>query len=268
MIKIGIRGHDLPTYNDVDKMNYELDRFGFDGVQLVLKKSFDTKFDPSEFMNELKGLNPLMVGAYFNPVHPDGAIVEEGIKHFKDMTKFASKVGSLYVGSETGSLMGSPWGYVKENHSDDSLAKVVTIFKDLCREAQKNGVNVAIEGAYAHVVYSPKRLKETLDLIDEINLFVTVDIFNYLNLDNYKNHVDIFKECLELFKDRIVILHLKDFVINDGELIQVGLGQGLMDYKRIIPIVKKELNDANLIFEGVKPEDIESSLKYIRNLLR
>jgi sugar phosphate isomerase/epimerase len=96
-----------------------------------------------------------------------------------------------YVGSETGSLMGSPWGYVKDNHSDESLKKVIEIFKHLIDYAEKCGAKIAIEGAYAHVAYSPKRIREILDAIKSNNLKVTIDLYNYLYIGNYQKKNDI-----------------------------------------------------------------------------
>ena len=37
-----------------------------------------------------------------------------------------------------------------------------------------------------------------------------------LSIDNYENYKEIFEEALKLFKGRIVIFHLKDFVIDMG----------------------------------------------------
>ena len=37
----------------------------------------------------------------------------------------ADRYGVDFVGSETGSLMGSPWGYVKENHDDKRFKRFV-----------------------------------------------------------------------------------------------------------------------------------------------
>ncbi|NLL69418.1 MAG: sugar phosphate isomerase/epimerase, partial [Acholeplasmataceae bacterium] len=67
--------------------------------------------------------------------------------------------------------------------------------------------------------------------------------------------------------DKIKVFHLKDYIIKDNKLVQVGLGQGLIDYPYVINLIKKHNPDAYLIFEGVKYEDMESSLKYIKSLI-
>ena len=269
MNKIGIRAHDLGkmSANDMVKRVHE---FGFDGIQLVFKKALIDDVDFSNLRNiknSLKNTKIMMLGAYFNPVHPDHREVMDGMEYFIQHLKIANFIGTHYVGTETGSLMGSPWGYVKENHDAIRLHQTIEVFRTLVTEAEKNNCFVAIEGAYAHVCYSPMRIRKVLDAINSKNLKVTVDLFNFLHFGNYQERSSIFNETLELLKDDIVIYHLKDFVVVDEKLIQVGLGKGLMDFPTIISKIQELTPNAYLIFEGVIGDDIGESLKNIKYLL-
>ena len=55
--------------------------------------------------------------------------------------------------------------------------------------------------------------------------------------------------------------------MDEKPLLKVGLGDGMMDLDYIVTRVKDELPDANLIFEGVPKDKMESSLKYIKSIL-
>ncbi|HHW79847.1 MAG TPA: sugar phosphate isomerase/epimerase, partial [Acholeplasmataceae bacterium] len=92
-------------------------------------------------------------------------------------------------------------------------------------------------------------------------------LYNFLNIENYVNRMDIFQESLDLLSEHIVIFHLKDFIVENGKLKQVGLGQGLMDYPKIINLIKEYNPNAYLIFEGVVGEDIKTSFELINNLI-
>jgi sugar phosphate isomerase/epimerase len=269
MNKIGIRAHDIGKMS-CESLADKVKSLGFDGVQLVFKKALDIEVDFND-LNLIKKhfTNPMimMLGAYFNPVHPDSKIVTQGIDYFKKHLEVAFSLNTKYVGTETGSLMGSPWSYVKENHEQKALDDVIEVIKDLVAVAEKKHSYIAIEGAYAHVAYSPKRIKEIINQVSSPNLKVTIDLFNYLHIGNYKKRMEIFEECLNLLKDEIVIYHFKDFVVQDQDLIQVGLGQGLMDYPNIIKRIQETTPDAYLIFEGVTGDDIEHSLTYIKQLI-
>ncbi len=262
---IGIRAHDFGQLGLLD-LKKSIDINGFDGIQLVISKTLNQSYKNDELRLVLDG-KIMMLGAYFNMVHPDLNIIAQGVKNFVKTIHQAQEIGVEFVGSETGSLMGSPWGYVKENHNDDTYNKAKKIILKLLHEAKETNVKLAIEGAYAHVIYSPKRMKQLLEEINNPKLKVTVDLYNFLNIDNHQDHLQIFKECLNLFSEEIVIFHLKDYKIENQKLVQVGLGQGLMNYKEIIPLIKKYNPNSYLIFEGVQGAEIPSSLKYINQLI-
>lgn len=269
MNKIGIRAHDLGKF-DIKGLSNEVIKNNFKGVQLVFKKALNEEID-FENLNPLKNeFKPeiFMLGAYFNPVHPDKTVVEKGILNFKNHLKIAKELNAKYVGSETGSLMGSPWGYMPENHTQEQLDIVTRIFKDLANFAEANDAYIALEGAWAHVAGTPKRVLEIVEKINSKHLKVTIDLYNFLNIDNYKNRMEIFKESLDLLKEHIVIFHFKDFIVKDKKLVQVGLGQGLMDYKEIIKLIKESNPNAYLIFEGVTGDDIKTSFELINKLLK
>ena len=269
MNKIGIRAHDIGKMS-CESLAEKVQSLGFDGVQLVFNKALDTEVDFND-LNPIKKhfTNPMimMLGAYFNPVHPDPNAVTQGVDYFKKHLDIAFSLNCKYVGTETGSLMGSPWGYVTENHEQKALDDVIEVIKDLASVAEKKHSYIAIEGAYAHVAYSPKRIKEIIDQVASPNLKVTIDLFNYLHIGNYEKRMEILEESIDLLKDYIVIYHFKDFIVKDRQLIQVGLGQGLMDYPKIIKRIQEVTPDAYFIFEGVTGVDIEKSLHYIKNII-
>ena len=269
MFKIGIRAHDIGKMS-AKELSETVHALGFDGIQLVFKKALLDEVDfnhLSELKESLRHTKIMMLGAYFNPVHPDYKELIQGVEYFEKHLKIAKELHADYVGSETGSLMGSPWGYVKENHDDLRLKHVIDIFRKLVSTAEKHDSYVAIEGAYAHVCYSPFRIKQVIEAIHSKHLKVTIDLFNFLSIENYQKRMEIFEESLKLLKNDIVIYHLKDFIIEDGKLIQVGLGKGLMDYPKIIKRIEEVTPNAYLIFEGVTGADIPESLKLIKDLI-
>jgi sugar phosphate isomerase/epimerase len=269
MNKIGIRAHDIGQF-DPKTLASHVKQFGFDGVQLVFKKAILGPV-PIERMTEIReafqGLDLMMLGAYFNPVHPDLKVVNEGIETFKQTLHMASILRSDSVGSETGSLMGNPWNYVPENHTVTALNRVIEVFKGIVSTAEQTGSMMVIEGAYAHVAYDPKRVRAILDALKSNHVKVTVDLYNFLNINNHQDHLSILREAIALMKDDIMIFHLKDYVEERDQLKQVGLGQGLMKYPEIISMIQQHCPSAHLIFEGVTGEDIQTSLHYIKKLI-
>lgn len=276
-MKIGVRVHDFgkSTAEDLAKKAKQV---GFDGVQLVLNKAIDgetgmpgtlSKEKAEYFYNAFKneGLDICMLGAYFNPVHSDKKKVHDLTEKFREHLKYANDFHAGYVGSETGSFNDDKWTYNPLNRTEEAFQEVKRIFKDLANSAEEYNAKIALEGAYGHCMFEPKALKRLVDEINSDSVYYTLDIYNYLSIDNYKNYKEIFEEGLRLFKGRIVIFHLKDFVIEDNQLKQCCIGKGLIDYDYLISRIKDEAKDAYLVFEGSKPEDMEFSYKFIRSKL-
>lgn len=269
-LKIGIRAHDLDNapFNSIDELINELKKNNLHYVQLVFKKAFKNfSLDENNIQilsDALKEneINVAMLGAYFNMIHPDIEKRRNGLLYFKECQKYARMLGTKYVGSETGSANGDKWTYNPFNHTDEAYEIVKETTLDLIQCGNAFDCQPIIEGAYNHVIYNPSKLKQ---LVDETNLNnVTIDIFNFLNIENYQEHTKILDDALKLLKDKITIFHLKDFIIQENKLTQVGLGQGLMDYDYIIPKIKENCPHAILILEGITKDDIAQSLVFLR----
>ena len=171
------------------------------------------------------------------------------------------------MGTETGSLRGTPWTYLPENHLPETFERVVEVVSGLVATAEEAGSCVAVEGAWAHVVHTPDSVRDLLDRIPSPRLKVIVDLFNFLHPGNEGRRMEIFEECLRLFPEDIVVWHLKDYVPDGDVLRQVPLGQGNMDFPAMIRRIREATPDAVLVFEGVTGEDILPSLSFIRHLI-
>lgn len=271
-LKLGIRGHDLPgaPFQSVDDFIAGIKQFDLDCLQLVYKKAFkDFNMDPYfilELSDKLKknNISVAMIGAYFNMIHPDEEKRADGVEYFKWCMETGKVFDCALIGSETGSANGDKWTYNEYNHTQEAYEIVRNTVSELKKYGNIFKTRPIIEGAYAHTIYEPELLYR---LIQETGINdVTVDIYNYLNIENYKQADEIFDCCMKLFKDKIRVFHLKDFNVVDGKLVQCGIGQGIMNWKYYISRIKEEVSDAALILEGVTGADIETSIQYIRRL--
>lgn len=276
-MKIGVRVHDFGKSN-AETLAKQAKAVGFNGVQLVLNKAIEgetglagtlSKEKANYFYNAFKneGLDIAMLGAYFNPVHSNKELVAKMVAKFKEHLVYMNDFNAGFVGSETGSFNDDKWTYHPQNRTEEAFQEVKRIFSMLADVAEENNSKIALEGAFGHCMFEPKALKRLVDEIGSDSVYYTVDIYNYLSIDNYMNHTNIFDECIELFNDKIVIFHIKDFVIEDGALKQCCIGKGIMNYDYILPIIKEKCPNAYLIFEGSKPEDMEFSYKFITGKL-
>lgn len=280
MIKISYRAHDYGK-GTAEEVAKKVASHKLTAVQLVINKCIEGESGLAGTLNPEKctsiynafkdnGLEISLLGAYFNPVHSDKEKVATLIAKFKEHLKYAKYFNCKYVGTETGSFNDDKWTYNPLNRTDEALDEDIRIFKDLAECAKENDSYLAIEGAYGHCMYEPEQLKKLFDAINNGHVKIIVDIYNYLDISNYENQIDIFNRAIKIFKDDIVIFHLKDFNVDkeNNKLVQCGLGQGIMRWDLFFPIIKKECPNAYLTFEGIKPEDIDSSIAVVEKYYR
>ena len=272
-----IRAHDLAARGENDIVK-RLDELSLDGVQLVAYKSIDgVAYEKGSLSKErawqigdtLKrcGKSMALIGAYFNPVHPNEAKIQKGIDVFSDYLSLTSHLGCDVVGSETGSYMGDPWGYHPDNRTAEAQTRVVEVFAALADTAVQYGARVGIEGAFNHVCHTPDVLFDVIKRINRDNVGVIFDLYNYLDISNYLDAYSILARGHELFGKDIILYHLKDFKLSDGKLLQCAVGDGILDYERIISEIYSVNPDATLVFEGTADADIAASAAYIRKII-
>lgn len=280
-MKIMVRVHDLGK-DSAENLAKKTKEIGFDGVQLVLYKAiegyakeahtipYESLVETAQAFKE-QGIEVGMLGAYFNPVHSNKELVKDNIERFKEYLGYTKDFNSKYVGSETGSYNDDKWTYNPLNRLDEALNIDIETFGELAKNAKENNACIALEGAYGHCMYSPSQLNRLVSAIDNGHVKVTVDIFNYLDISAYDTNTQhlMFDESIKYFKDKIVIYHLKDFIVDNenNKLKQVGLGEGIMDLEYIVKNAQKLTPNAYLIFEGCPKDKMESSLQYIKSLL-
>ena len=272
-MKIMIRAHDLGVKGEKNIAS-ELARLGIDGVQLVAYKAIDgvsytvgslSKERAAEIGDTIRSVGDVaLIGAYFNPVHPNEQKREHGIKMFREYLDLAPALGCNVVGSETGSYMGDPWGFHPENSSAAALDTVVSVFGSLADYAGERGLSIGIEGAFNHVCTTPERLGECIGRIGRDNLCVIFDLYNYLDISNYTEAYSILERGLRLFGKKILLYHIKDFTVEDGRLKQCGVGRGILDFDRILSLIHENDPDAILVLEGTVGEDIPLAVAHLR----
>lgn len=278
-MKLFIRAHDLGVKGEANVIN-RLEELGLEGVQLVAYKVFeDITYTPGSITPKRAqklgqafkqaGKTIPLIGAYFNPVHPNEDKIKNGIAVFKDYLSAAKNIGCDTVGSETGSYNGDKWIYHPQNRTDEALNRVIRTFSELARYAADCGNTIGMEGAFGHVCYNVKTLNKAVNAIGAGNIKIIFDLYNYLDKSNIDKMYDILSEGLQTFGDRIQVFHIKDCVIaDDGSLKQCGVGKGIFDYRKILGEIKKVCPNANLVFEGTTGDDIPYAVSYMKDILK
>jgi sugar phosphate isomerase/epimerase len=252
-MKKGIRGHDVRVDSLADLAEY-LDGEGIEYVQLVLERSL-TDFKVGSFSEEyakrikaeLGAAKIAILGSYINPSETDEAALAYEKERFKEKVRFARILEPISVGTETGIYGNSP----VTCQSEEAYLHVLSVLTELAGYAKSLGVNIAVEGVSAFVINTPKKMKRLVDDIPYDNVRVIFDPVNYLTRENYTSQREIINEAFELLSDKMVAIHLKDFLPEGEGFIFPDPGQGELDYKLIFENIKRYGVDVPLILEGV-----------------
>lgn len=276
-MRICIRAHDLGVKGTEDILN-QLKTLDLDGVQMVCYKAYeDIPYNRGGISREKAaaigadfakaGAMIPLVGAYFNPVHSDKEKVARCFDIFAEYLSACKEMGCSYVGSETGSFNDDKWTYHPKNRTEEALQTVVDTFSRLCDIAAEQGTVVAMEGAAGHVCYDVDTLDRAQKMMGKDNTRVIFDIYNYLDETNQYDYLTILNHGLEVFGDRILLFHMKDWQFVEGDRPkQVPYGTGVMDQKAVLGAIKAHNPDAILTLEGTTGGHIASAVRTIRQI--
>ena len=274
-LNLGIRAHDVQDQETIDGLAKEVAGKGLTGVQLALGKSFPelntsvgslspglARHIGDQFRNN--NVQIAVLGCYIHTIHPDKEKRQSELERFKEHIRFARDFGCSIVGTETGNV-NEKTGYTVDNFEEQPFLEVVESVRELVEEAEKFGVIVAIEAGINHPVHTAQKLRRLIDLIDSPNLQVIFDPANLLDPYNYERQEEIFQEAMDLLGDHIVIMHAKDFIIDeDGWIKMVPVGTGLLDYDAVFKLVKPKKPHLNVLLEATQEPHIDESITFLR----
>ena len=276
-MRIGIRLHDTKKCPLTERLQIVRQQ-GFSCVHIALGKTDGLPKETDALTpgyalwlkNEFAqaGVDMAVLGNYQNLAHPDPAKLKEIQHRYTAHLRFAALAGCGMVGTETGAP-NEDYHYDKEaNHSAEALEIFINNLRPVIADAERFGVILAIEPVYKHIVWNPKRAREVLDRIASPNLQIIFDPVNLLDPDNLDHREEVIEEAMDLLAPEIAMIHLKDYVLEDGKMKAVGCGFGEMDYRKIVEFAETKKPYIHATLENTSPETAEQSRKVIEALIK
>ena len=271
-LNIGLRGHDVEA-EDLPELSQKLKEYGIINVQLVLKKSCkgfkEGMFSPSfakkigEIFSE-NGIEISVLGCYINPSNTNKQVLKQEMSYFIESLKYARYMNAGVVGLETG-FVGEECN-PENNQTEEAyqyLLSNMTVLKDA---AEKLGVMIAVEAVSCFVINSPERMLRLVNDLNSPNIVVIFDLLNILTIENYEKQEEIVDKSFELLGDKISVIHLKDFKVEDNKLKQCSIGEGMLNTAKILSVIKKYKPDIPIILEEINEKNIIYSLEDLNHL--
>lgn len=266
---LGVRAHDFGKL-PAEELAENIYNKGLQCTQLALSKAVaGLNTEPgfltpglANYLRETfarKNIQIAILGCYINPIHPDAEERKKHIARFKEHIRYARDFGCSIVATET--------GHVEENAREKAFEILTDTVKGLVAEAEKFGVMVGVEGGDRDTIASPEWMKRLLDTIQSNHLQVVFDPLNLVPEDDYQKQDDMIRQAFELFGDRIVAIHAKEFIMESGKKTVIDtIGKGLLNYELLLKIIKERKPYINVSMESTRPETMDESIRFIKDL--
>lgn len=273
-MRIGVRGHDMEPANLQDFFK-NISNKGFECTQLALSKAVreikvtDEMLTPgfALYLKKLAaeaGVDVAVLGCYFNLATPNKEHLLATQQKYMAHLRFASLLGAGMVGTETGAV-NDTYTFTPDNHTDEALDIFIEGVKPVVECAEKMGVILGIEPVYKHIVCDFKRARKVLDAVNSPNLQLIFDPVNVISPYNYMNQDEMIAEAFELCGKEIACMHLKDFVVENGEIKSVVSGQGMLNYPLLMKYIKERKPYIHCLLEDTKPENALQTKKFVED---
>lgn len=275
MLQFGIRLHDVVDVPLEERIQVAKKQ-GFTCAHVALSKVIqensveDSALTPgyAMYLKKLFAKNELdfaVLGCYLNLANPDPVQLKSIQNKYLAHIRFAAQLGAGVVGTETGAP-NVEYQFEEACWSVEALELFIHNLRPVVEYAEKMGVLIAIEPVARHIVCNPARARRVLDEINSPNLRIILDPVNLLEVYNYEKQDEIMDEAIELLGKDIAVLHVKDFVVENGELKSVPVGFGQFHWDRIMPYLKKEKPYMHATLEDTKPDNAVEALHYVQSL--
>ncbi len=281
MLQIGIRLHDVNTdcseeFQTIEARAAKAREEGFCCVHLAPQKVIKgLTFDNAALTEGMamyfkrvfaeQRLDIAVLGCYLNLAHPNAAKLEEIKSRYYANIRVASLAGACMVGTETGAP-NAEYKFDGNTHSKEALSIFMHNLADVVECAENYGVTVAIEPVWNHIVYDADRALEVINSIKSQNLRIILDPVNLLGMENADNRERVIGDAMDKLCDHIAMVHIKDFVRQDGKLISVTAGTGEMEYTEILRFLKAKKPYVQATLENTTNENAVSSRELIQSI--
>ena len=290
MKQIGLRAHDLGTFNSIEELAVEVGRYGSSvPIQLALKKVLKQAPDADAYTQEfivsirevlaVHGSYVGVFGCYINPVHPDKAVRDEHLRRFENHLKHAKLLGCPLVGTETGSLTPD----CSYNHGT-AEAKVLDVFyrsiERLLEAAVKYDAIVGVEAvSKQHTISTIKRMADLVEKFDTPHLRVIYDPVNLVpwigipeqdgscrSVPSLEAQKDFFSSALDAFGSKIAAIHVKDYRLNEQgfKIGDLTVGQGVLDWKFLFSELARRNIEVPALLEDLTVSTLSETLALLR----
>lgn len=270
-MSVGIRLHDVAP-GTLEERAQRAREQGFECVHLALSKVIAPELmEPAAatcglahyVRRAMGGLDIAVLGCYLELAQKDDAAWRKIADKYVAHLRLAGWMGAGVVGTETPARGLT----LDELHTDDMLSFFIDRLRPVVEAAEKLGQIIAVEPVFTHIVSNAQRARKMLDEINSPNLRIILDPVNLLHESILDRRDYVLAEAAEVLGEETQILHLKDYVLEDGKIRSCAPGTGVMNYESFMPYIRQHKPHLHVTLEDTKPTNAEASGIFTKKLL-
>jgi sugar phosphate isomerase/epimerase len=268
-MNIGIRLHDSIPGTIAERLAFSRKQ-GFSCAHLALSKTIEgftmneapkllarEGFDAEiRGMFQQNGMECAVLGCYLSLTAPSAEERDRIREIYYAHLAFARKIGAGVVGTETPAGKGSTFEKNAPD-SEDAFQSFLDNVKPVVRRAEEEGMILAVEPVVSHIVSTPEKAERMLDAIGSDSIRIILDAVNLLGPGNVDRKDAVIEEAIRRLGDRVSVLHMKDYIPENGGLKAVACGTGEMRYEALLRFGKTR--DLPMTLENTVPENAEAA---------
>ncbi len=236
----GARAHDYPGKTPAEHFSAIL-ADDMTTMQLAIPKSFGAAYPtPQPLLEEIKkalderGMSVTVLGCYVNPGFEDETERLEQVATYIKAMPAAHFLNVRCIGTETTRFIGD-----EEAHKA-AMDRLVDSMKRMTAAAKEHDVYVGVEPVASHILNKPEAVAELIERVNSDRLKIIFDPINLITAADVKNQKAFLEKCDAMFGEKIVAVHVKDFVLDEnGRKAEAPLFKGIFDWNTFITIFEK-----------------------------
>lgn len=292
MIEIGFRAHDFGSFDSVEDLAATIEKVSEKSIiQLALKKVVPSSKPWQEWDEEYisgvrdtllrHGVRIAIVGCYIQPTHPDEDKRRLDIARFKKSVQLNKAFGSRIIATETGTRNPNG-GYSVETADPKYIELFYSSLSEMIEEAVKYDALCTIEAVnHNHTMSSPERMARMLEKFPSENLKVLFDPINLIPFEGIKEDdgtplahpskeamANFYNPILDLYGDRLVAIHCKDYVLSEEDGHKVGdipALTGVFDWEGFIKEIKRRGINVPITLENLDPKTVKETKRILES---
>ncbi len=264
-MKLGVAGYLPGNWRLIDRAATKRVReAGFLGASLFIDKPLEAEPGQIRKVKQAFADSDLEVaqanGWYEALVEPEDNKRLEGIKGLNALIRIGVEVGAPTTYVRPGGL--NPLGHWyahPDNHLPETFDRLIDSLKQVCANAEKEGMILAIEGHVLSILDTPHKVRLLLDAVNSKALKFNTDPVNFIgSVADAHDSTRIQNELFDLLGTDTVAGHAKDMAIQNRLVLhieEVVLGSGSLNYELFLTRFETCCPDGYMLIEHL-PDDL------------